>query len=78
MFTDTFKCVNTEAIGLYAIIFDGLYGSSTLSSLLSTLDVSAATTCTTVTDNSNAKEILEQITVLCGVVITLHLNYQAV
>ena len=37
MFTDTFKCVNTEAIGLYAIIFDGLYGSSTLSSLLSTL-----------------------------------------
>ena len=37
MFTDTFKCVNIEAIGLYAIIFDGLYGSSTLSSLLSTL-----------------------------------------
>ena len=40
MFTDTFKCVNIEAIGLYAIIFDGLYGSSTLSSLLSTLAIS--------------------------------------
>ena len=34
-----FKCVNKEALELYAIIFDALYGSSILSSLLSTLDI---------------------------------------
>ena len=33
-----FKCVNTEAIELYAIIFDAVYGSLILSSPLSTLD----------------------------------------
>ena len=32
-----FKCVNTKATGLYAIIFDSLYRSLILSSLLSTL-----------------------------------------
>ena len=34
-----FKGVNTEAIGLYAIIFDTLYGSLILSSPLFTLDI---------------------------------------
>ena len=34
-----FTDVNTEAIGLYAIIFDGLYRSLIFSSLLFTLDI---------------------------------------
>ena len=38
LFTDTFKGVNIEAIGLHTIIFDAVYGTLILSSLLYTPD----------------------------------------